>query len=206
MPFKYIAPEDRQTGSVPPARIINQAPCFTFVCILKERCPGSPACGVSYAALGCSSMTTGDRITSERNPAPAPVQPLAQPSSLLRSPENHSESLLPQGSDTPTDQLLSATRFPNLRRSHVALTAFVKRVTSRGVALTFLLFDDRKYDIAVADKDLGPETEWQTAQASAIRHDAVAAINGGFFTPTGKPLGLVIEGGKRIGIWNSQSP
>ncbi len=205
MPFKYIAPEDRQTGSAP-GENHKSGSMFYVRLHLKGTLFRITGLWCIGAALGCSSMTTGDRITSERNPAPALVQPLAQPSSLIRSPENHSESLLPQGSDTLTDQLLSATRFPNLRRSRVALTAFVKRVTSRGVALTFLLFDDRKYDIAVADKDLGPETEWQTAQASAIRHDAVAAINGGFFTPTGKPLGLVIEGGKRIGIWNSQSP
>lgn len=85
------------------------------------------------------------------------------------------------------------------------LPAAVQRSTAKGVDLILLAFDDRRYTLAVADKAGGPATQWQTAGDVARAHRAVAAINASFFTPEGKPLGLVIENGKRFGSWNRRS-
>ena len=147
---------------------------------------------LTLVMLGCSpeQASQGLPATGASTTAPLPLPALPQRASRDRE-------LI--GEPREKDLLASSPR------SLVPLDARIKKVTSGKVALTFLLFDDREYDIAVADKDQGPATEWQSAQAAAIGHGAVAAINGGFFTPEGKPLGLVIEGGKRIGTWNSQS-
>ena len=161
--------------------------------------------GCMGAALGCSSMTTTDRTILQDDAASTPPQLGDRPPSPNRSRMNPMENLHPRGFDPGADKLLSANRFPDPQRSRVVLPPVLKQITWKGVALTFLLFDDREYDIAVADKDQGPATEWQSAQSAATDHGAVAAINGGFFAPDGKPLGLVIEEGKRIGTWNSQS-
>ena len=153
---------------------------------------GALCLSFTLVLMGCSPSAsrqeppTASGFTAR--PLPARVPP--QNSSRDWEPINEQRENPPLSSSTP---------------SIVTLAAGVKRVNSRGVALTFLLFDDREYKIAVADKERGPATEWLTAQAAAISHGAVASINGGFFTPEGEPLGLVIENGKRIGSWNSQS-
>jgi len=72
-------------------------------------------------------------------------------------------------------------------------------ISKNNITLTVLTFDRRTTFLTVADKDGGPNSSWQSAQAAAKAHDGVAAINGGFFNPQGKPLGLVIENGKRFG-------
>jgi len=81
----------------------------------------------------------------------------------------------------------------------------VYRTTSKGIALTLLVFDDRSFALSVADKQGGPATEWASAQGAAQAAGALAAINASFFTPEGEPLGLVIEQGKRFGSWNTAS-
>ncbi|MEC9055683.1 MAG: phosphodiester glycosidase family protein [Verrucomicrobiota bacterium] len=107
--------------------------------------------------------------------------------------------------EVPLPRLGPAPSFPDQPLSRQLLPAGIERVTSRGIALTFFLFDDRNYEISVVDKEDGPKSEWPSAGAAAKAHGALAAINGGFFTPEGSPLGLVIENGKRIGTWNAGS-
>ena len=95
--------------------------------------------------------------------------------------------------------------FFNEQAPRAPLPASIEKVSSRGLDLTFLLFDERSYHLSVADKKEGPDTEWPTAEAAAMAHGALAAINASFFDPEGDPLGLVIENGRRIGKWNSNS-
>ena len=107
--------------------------------------------------------------------------------------------------ELPLPSQQDAPSFFDTRASRAPLQAGIKRVTSRDISLILVLFDDRNYRISVVDKEQGPETEWPTAQAAARAHGALAAINAGFFTPEGRPLGLVIENGRHIGTWNAQS-
>jgi len=72
--------------------------------------------------------------------------------------------------------------------------------TSRnGIVLSLVSFDDRDYQLQVADQSHGPMTHWNTSKEAARALNGVAAINGGFFTPEGKPLGLVVTHGERRG-------
>ena len=79
----------------------------------------------------------------------------------------------------------------------------VQTVSYNGTKFTVLTFDRRDYTIQVVDQKNGPGTEYQNAEAAG--KGALAAINGGFFTPEGAPLGLVITNGETRGHFNTAS-
>lgn len=82
------------------------------------------------------------------------------------------------------------------------------RVTSAslsGISLTAVAFDSRSHRLVIADQPAGPGSQWPDAQAAAASRNGIAAVNGGFFTREGGPLGLVIAGGKRAGSMNRAS-
>jgi len=83
--------------------------------------------------------------------------------------------------------------------------AKVLKGTSNGVDLLFVKFDSDVYDLRVVDQEGGPGSQWATAALLGRSSGAAAVINGGFFTPEGDPLGLVISGGQRRGFWNKIS-
>jgi len=78
-------------------------------------------------------------------------------------------------------------------------------VDQGGIILSVVVFDRRTNILTVADKPDGPESSWPDAKSAAESHSALAAINGGFFTPEGKPLGLLIENGTSRGSVNRSS-
>jgi len=57
----------------------------------------------------------------------------------------------------------------------------------------------------VVDQKNGPGSQFTTAEQAARAHNAIAATNGGFFTPDGHPLGLVVADGVTSGNWNNSS-
>ena len=62
-------------------------------------------------------------------------------------------------------------------------------VLSQGITISAVYFDDRKFQLTVADQADGCGSQWLDAKSAALSCDGYAAINGGFFTPEGKPLG-----------------
>ena len=150
---------------------------------------------------GCTSQSRSPgkaRFTRPFATGPSSEHPLPGPNpDYPADPGARVEVPLP-GSD-------AAPSFLDLQPSRQPLAAGIEHVTSRGIALTFFFFDDRNYEISVGDKQGGPGTEWPSAMEAAKAHGALAAINAGFFTPEGNPLGLVIENGRRIGTWNAGS-
>ena len=62
-----------------------------------------------------------------------------------------------------------------------------------------------RHRLLVIDQPGGPASTFGSSQEVARHHGALLAINAGFFTPEGKPLGLVISRGGRAGAWNSAS-
>lgn len=77
--------------------------------------------------------------------------------------------------------------------------------TIRGIEFEGVAFDARSHRLLVIDQPQGPGSAFNTARDAAAAHGALAALNAGFFTPEGKPLGLVITNGRRFGVWNSAS-
>jgi hypothetical protein len=81
----------------------------------------------------------------------------------------------------------------------------VTRVEVAGVVFEGVAFDARAQRLVVVDQAGGPGAEFADAESAANSRGGVAAVNAGFFTPEGAPLGLVIAGGKKAGAWNSAS-
>ena len=74
-----------------------------------------------------------------------------------------------------------------------------------GIPITAVTFDSRSHRLTIADQPGGPGSRWADAEAAAKDLGGIAAVNGGFFTPEGKPLGLLVKGGKRISPPNNSS-
>lgn len=79
----------------------------------------------------------------------------------------------------------------------------VRKATFNGTTFTAVTFDRRDYILKIIDQKSGPGSEFKTAQEAG--KDSLAVINGGFFSPDGKPIGLVITNGEARGIFNSSS-
>ena len=75
----------------------------------------------------------------------------------------------------------------------------------KGITLSMVSYDDRDHQLRIADQPNGLGSRWSTAQEAAATYRGVAAINGGFFTPEGKPLGQLIETGTKRGYINKSS-
>jgi hypothetical protein len=74
-----------------------------------------------------------------------------------------------------------------------------------GILFEGVAFDSQSHRLVVADQAGGPDSRFADAAAAASALDGLAAINAGFFTPAGDPLGLVVSGGNPAGSWNSAS-
>lgn len=72
-----------------------------------------------------------------------------------------------------------------------------------GITITLVSFDTRQYHLKLADQF--PGEKWKSAKQACLAYGGIAAINGGFFSPEGLPLGLVKSGGKKSGVWNRAS-
>ena len=81
----------------------------------------------------------------------------------------------------------------------------IKRKTIDGIEFEGVAFDSRSHDLAVIDQQNGPGSRFSSSRDVASKTGALLAINAGFFTPEGGPLGLVISKGKASGAWNSAS-
>lgn len=80
-----------------------------------------------------------------------------------------------------------------------------KNIVANGIAMQCVTFDSRSHFLRVLDQPNGPASIWPTSQAAAQSVNGLAAINAGFFTPQGKPLGVVIANGKKAGATHSSS-
>lgn len=82
------------------------------------------------------------------------------------------------------------------------------KVTTReisGITFEGVAFDSREHRLVVADQASGPGSMFADSAAAARAVGGIAAVNAGFFTPEGDPLGLVVSAGKISGSWNSAS-
>jgi Phosphodiester glycosidase len=93
-------------------------------------------------------------------------------------------------------------------RPTVAAPAMPVAIRIREIAgITFegVAFDSREQRLVVVDQAAGPGSRFEDASAAAASLGGLAAVNAGFFTPSGAPLGLVAAAGKISGAWNSAS-
>ncbi|MEI8037619.1 MAG: phosphodiester glycosidase family protein [Verrucomicrobiota bacterium] len=83
--------------------------------------------------------------------------------------------------------------------------ARLTRVEGAGIAFEGVAFDARRQRLVVADQEGGPGSQFPDAATAGRARGGLAAVNAGFFTPTGEPLGLVVAAGRPAGAWNNAS-
>lgn len=79
------------------------------------------------------------------------------------------------------------------------------RTSLGGISIEAVTFDSRSHYLAVADQPAGPGSKWPDCRAAGQAFGGIAAINAGFFTPEGAPLGKVIANGTSTGGVNRAS-
>jgi hypothetical protein len=79
------------------------------------------------------------------------------------------------------------------------------RATLSGVVFEGVAFDSCGHRLVVVEQQGAPGSKFADAEKAARAVGGIAAVNGGFFTPEGEPLGLVVANGERFGAWNSAS-
>jgi hypothetical protein len=133
--------------------------------------------GLIVSLVGCVPVTTSKPIPRV---APAPRHQKVKPSEsvALRIPVIH----------------LIEAEAPRL----VSWDSF-------GIRFEGVVFDCRNDRLVVVDQAAGPRTQFEDAEAAGQMRGGIAAVNAGFFTPEGTPLGMVVSEGKVAGKWNSAS-
>lgn len=129
----------------------------------------------------CSPMGTEDSQHSARPTAATP--PGAAPSATVTPPET-----------TPPPE-----------PSHPAARPRFSKSALSSISLKLVSFDSRTHRLQLADQAAGPGSRWPDSRSAGKALSGLATINGGFFTPEGAPLGLVIADGARSGSWNRAS-
>lgn len=139
-----------------------------------------PVFALSLPVLAFSACRPAAPLGVIRGQAP-PIPPSHTTVSAVLAPPN------PQASSSPA-------------KAPVFTQIFIQGIHFEGAT-----FDARSHRLLVIDQPNGPASMFTTCQDVASQHDALLALNAGFFTPDGDPLGLVISKGKRSGAWNSAS-
>ena len=115
--------------------------------------------------------------------------------SVDQPPRPHHAIQAPQQVRNPRPATL--TSIPEPAR---ATTCDVSDIVFEGVA-----FDSHRHRLVVVDQPDGPGTRFSDAADAGRAMGGQAAVNAGFFTPEGTPLGMVVSNGKSSGTWNSSS-
>lgn len=98
--------------------------------------------------------------------------------------------------------ITNTTAYP---KKQITTTPTLHQISHQNIQFNLITFNTRTQHLIIADQPKGPGTKWQNAATAAKTHNGIAAINAGFFTPNGKPLGIVISNGKKRGSYNTSS-
>lgn len=125
---------------------------------------------------------------------PIPEKPTHHPIPHHQQPSPAITRAIPQAEIIP----------PSLTSQPLASPKVVSKTLSN-ILFQGVSFDSRSHTLKPIDQANGPGSQYLSARDCATKQQALLAINAGFFTPEGNPLGLVISHGKRSGSWNSSS-
>jgi len=151
-------------------------------------------------SLSCSPHSeVKPQLTTPTPPAKAP-KPAKK---TVSSSPNEQIKTVPPKAVAPTEPITPARITSGTTQAK--LTPKYQQISQNGIQLSFVRFDDRTHHLQVADQPNGTGTKWSTAKQAGISYNALAAINGGFFTPEGGPLGIVTSNGTRRGSLNHSS-
>ncbi len=159
-----------------------------------EKPPAAPLAAPTAALLPISPLSA--------KPAPELID--SKPTTAQAEPIiAEAEPIIPLAADDQqTDQ--AAVIIPPVVPQLIMPLAY-HSILSQGITISAVYFDDRKFRLTVADQADGCGSQWLDAKSAALSCDGYAAINGGFFTPEGKPLGLLVASGIKRGSLNNSS-
>ncbi len=144
--------------------------------------------------ISCFFMIAACSLVPERVSPPTPAA-LTTPPPRMIQPQRMTPVQPPQVKAPTTPVLPPQRKLPlSYQQRH-----------RNGITLSMVSYDDRELQLRVADQQNGLGSRWQTAQEAAATYGGLAAVNGGFFTPQGQPLGLLIETGSKRGYLNQSS-
>lgn len=109
------------------------------------------------------------------------------------------------GQTTQPIQITQVVVMPKPTPEQPKFTTKLHKISQQGISFHLVSFDTRDYKLEVADQPGGPGSLWSDAAAVAAKKNGLAALNAGFFTPEGKPLGLVVDNGVKRGGYNPSS-
>lgn len=147
--------------------------------ITMEACSPATQAPVPIAPVPLTSAPTSPKLT------PADIKNRSTPLiKTLPAPAAEAPRLKTQVPDTARHPLKAQT------------------ISSGGITFTIVSFDSRDHELHVAEQ-ASPGSKWSTAREAS--GSGLAAINAGFFTPEGKPLGLLFSNGSQKGSFNRAS-
>lgn len=154
--------------------------------------------GWLLALLLSGCVTAPDRTAVDsrqptRTSAPPTAQGIAPPAAQVAAPPTA------QAAARPAVQVVAPPA------AAPAAPPAVKRREISGITCEGVAFDARSHRLLVADQAGGPGSRWADAAAAMAACGGLAALNGGFFTPEGAPLGRVLGENGAAGNWNRTS-
>jgi hypothetical protein len=105
----------------------------------------------------------------------------------------------------PVDEQFAADETPQERSEAVPLAPMARAATAAGIHFTGVALDARTHRLVVVDQADGPGSKFRDAASAASHVGGLCAINAGFFTPEGNPLGVVVSEHGWSGTWNTSS-
>lgn len=137
-------------------------------------------------------------------PTPAPAAP-EQPSLAPRYPSADEVPVQAPAPPLPPSSWTAISHFNGQPLvGNASLIGYTIGRQGHSFELKLVVFDSRQFDLKVIDqpKDWSGGSLITESMRGAA---AVAGVNGGFFTPEFKPMGLMIANGQRTGAWQSNS-
>ena len=144
----------------------------------------------TYAATPRPVAQPAPRPAPTPAPAPKPAPPPPRPTAPAAPSYPRSGWMLAR---QPTGvPLMGGATLWEVRATHAGKT----------VDCTAVVFDSRRFELRVIDQP-NPNAGGRVIADAMRAHRASAGINGGFFTPTFDPLGLMIASGRTTGIFKT---
>ena len=155
------------------------------------------SCQVSSPSQSTSPIAPKSDLQSH----PTPLE-TADPSPTNKRPLSsidHTHTTLP-----PQTSKTNSLASPTTDTKPILKAQFLEKKIG-SIHFSLVKFDDRKYNLSLIDQSRGPGSQYADAKQVGQKHSALAAINAGFFTPEGSPLGRLKSQGKQRGHNNPSS-
>ena len=154
----------------------------------------------SLSGKPAPEFTHSKPITAQAEPITAQVEPITAQTKPI-TPQVEPIAALTSDDQKPDQAAVIITP----AAPQLILPLAYDSVSSQGITISAVYFDDRKFQLTVADQADGCGSQWMDAKSAAMSCNGYAAINGGFFTPEGKPLGILVASGIKRGSLNQSS-